>query len=55
MAVDMFLKIGDILGESVDKTHKDEIDVLAWSWGASNTGSALKTGNADPERPRSRT
>jgi type VI secretion system secreted protein Hcp len=39
MAVDMFLKIGDIVGESKDKTHKDEIDVLAWSWGASNSGS----------------
>lgn len=39
MAVDMFLKLGDIPGESKDKTHKDEIDVLAWSWGASNSGS----------------
>jgi type VI secretion system secreted protein Hcp len=39
MAVDMFLKLGDVKGESKDKTHKDEIDVLAWSWGASNSGS----------------
>ncbi len=39
MAVDMFLKLGDIKGEAKDKTHKDEIDVLAWSWGASNAGS----------------
>ncbi len=38
MAVDMFLKIKDIPGESRDKTHKDEIDVLAWSWGATNSG-----------------
>jgi len=38
MAVDMFLKLGDIKGESKDKTHKDEIDVLSWSWGASNSG-----------------
>ncbi len=38
MAVDMFLKISDIDGESLDKTHKGEIDVLAWSWGASNSG-----------------
>ena len=37
-AVDMFLKIGDIVGESQDSKHKGEIDVLAWSWGASNTG-----------------
>lgn len=39
MAVDMFLKLGDIKGESKDKTHKGEIDVLSWSWGASNSGS----------------
>ena len=40
MAVDMFLDIeGEIAGESQDKVHKDEIDVLAWSWGASQSGS----------------
>jgi type VI secretion system secreted protein Hcp len=33
MAVDIFIKIGDIKGESMDKAHKDEIDVLNWSWG----------------------
>ena len=38
MAVDMFLKIDDIKGESRDDKHKDEIDVLAWSWGASQSG-----------------
>src|SRR5712691_1429529 len=38
MAVDMFMKIKDIKGESQDKGHKDEIDVLAWSWGASQSG-----------------
>ncbi|HEY5512337.1 MAG TPA: type VI secretion system tube protein Hcp [Geomonas sp.] len=40
MAVDMFLKIDGIKGESQDDKHKDEIDVLAWSWGASQSGSA---------------
>jgi len=39
MASDMFIKIGDIKGESADKAHKDEIDVLAWSWGMSQSGS----------------
>jgi type VI secretion system secreted protein Hcp len=40
MALDMFLDIeGEIAGESQDKTHKDEIDVLAWSWGMSQSGS----------------
>src|SRR5262245_26545327 len=44
MAMDMFLKIGSLKGESKDKTHKDEFDVLAWSWGMSNSGSAQQGG-----------
>jgi len=40
MAVDMFLHIdGEIQGEAQDAKHKGEIDVLAWSWGMSNSGS----------------
>jgi type VI secretion system secreted protein Hcp len=39
MAVDMFLKLDGIKGESQDDTHADEIDVLAWSWGCSQSGS----------------
>lgn len=42
----MFIKIGAIKGESRDKTHKDKIDVLAWSWGVSNSGSAHVGGGA---------
>jgi len=38
MAVDIFLKIDGIPGESHSDKHKDEIDVLAWSWGVSQTG-----------------
>ncbi|WP_285423639.1 MULTISPECIES: type VI secretion system tube protein Hcp [unclassified Pseudomonas] len=38
MAVDIFIKIGDIKGESMDETHKDEIDVLNWSWGMTQSG-----------------
>lgn len=38
MAVDMFIKIGDIEGESTDGKHEKEIDVLAWSWGMSQSG-----------------
>jgi type VI secretion system secreted protein Hcp len=34
----MYIKIGDIKGEAQDKKHKDEIDVLAWSWGMSQSG-----------------
>lgn len=39
MAVDMFLKIDGVKGESKDSKHKGEIDILAWSWGMSNSGS----------------
>src|SRR5215471_20732336 len=46
MAVDMFLKLEGIKGESADKQHKDEIHVLAWSWGMSNSGTAHLGGGA---------
>lgn len=38
MAVDIFLKLADINGESKDQAHADEIDVLSWSWGMSQSG-----------------
>ena len=38
MAVDQFLKLNGIDGESADDKHKKEIDVLAWSWGMSQSG-----------------
>jgi len=38
MAVDMFLKLDTVQGEARDKSHKGEIDVLAWSWGVSQSG-----------------
>ena len=39
MAADIFAKLGDIKGESLDDKHKDEIEVLSYSWGVSNAGS----------------
>ena len=38
MAVDYFLKIDGIPGESTDKAHKAEIDLQSWTWGESNAG-----------------
>ena len=41
MALDMFLNMGaNIKGESRDKTQgpKGDIDILAWSWGMSQSG-----------------
>lgn len=32
----MFIKIGDLEGESRDRNHIGESDVLSWSWGMSN-------------------
>lgn len=39
MAADYFLKIDGIDGESHDSKHKDEIDLLSYSFGATQTGS----------------
>jgi type VI secretion system secreted protein Hcp len=38
MAVDMFLKIDSIKGDSEDDKHKGEIEVISWSWGVTQTG-----------------
>ena len=40
MAMSIFARIGTIKGESRDARHKDEIDVLSWSWGVSQSGTA---------------
>jgi len=39
MASDIFAKLGDIKGESIDDKHKDEVEVLSYSWGVTNAGS----------------
>lgn len=48
MAVDMFLKLGTYEGETDDKAgkgkHAKEIDILAWSWGMSNSGTTHQGG-----------
>ena len=37
MAADIFAKLGDIKGESIDDKHKDEIEVFSFSWGVINS------------------
>jgi type VI secretion system secreted protein Hcp len=37
-AVDYFLKIDGIPGESNDSKHKNEIELEAWSWSEANSG-----------------
>src|SRR3954467_12460750 len=46
MAVDMFMKIDEMEGELGVTKHKEDIGVLAWSWGMSNSGSAHVGGGA---------
>lgn len=44
MATDIFARIGTIKGESQDRNHKDEVDVLSWSWGVTQSGSIGRGG-----------
>ena len=50
-AVDIFLKIDGIDGESNDSIHSDEIDVLSWSWEVSNSGTTHVAGSAGNGEP----
>jgi type VI secretion system secreted protein Hcp len=44
--VDYFLKIEGIQGESPDKTHKGEIQLESFSWGATNSGTGYHGGGS---------
>ncbi len=47
MAMDMFMKLDGVKGEAKDgnsPSHAGEFDVLAWSWGISNSGNAQQGG-----------
>jgi type VI secretion system secreted protein Hcp len=50
VASDIFAKLGDIKGESLDDKHKDQIEVLSWSWGVSNPPHAPAGGGAGAGR-----
>lgn len=45
-AVDYFLKIEGIQGESADAKHKGEIELVAFSWGESQSGTMAAGGGA---------
>lgn len=49
-AVDYFLKIDGIEGESADQKHKGEIDVQSWSWGETNAGTHSSGGGGGAGR-----
>ena len=46
MAVDFFLKLDGIKGESADAKHKDEIDIESFSWGMTQPASSHLAGGA---------
>lgn len=43
-AADIYIKIDNIAGESVDTYHKGEIEILSWSWGLSQSGATHSGG-----------
>jgi type VI secretion system secreted protein Hcp len=46
MAVDYFLKLDSIQGESADVNHKNEIQLMSFSWGATQVTSVAGTGGS---------
>jgi type VI secretion system secreted protein Hcp len=46
MATDYFLKLDQIQGESEDANHKNEIQILSWSWGGHQTSSVAGPGGS---------
>lgn len=40
MAIHMYLKLDKINGESAQKDYVDQIEVLSWTWGITQSGSA---------------
>ena len=44
MASDFHLEIDGVKGESEDGKHKDQIEILSFSWGATNAGSHAAAG-----------
>ncbi len=46
MAVDYFLKLDSITGESVDQNFQNQISVLSFNWGGTQTTSVAGTGGS---------
>ena len=49
-SVKMFLKVDGILGESQDKLHKGEIDIIAFNWGEETPASSQPGGGGGAGR-----
>ncbi|KTT24989.1 type VI secretion system tube protein Hcp [Pseudacidovorax intermedius] len=53
MSCDFHIKLDGVKGEATHKDHKDEIEILSWSWGVSNaalstSGGGSGKGKANP-------
>jgi len=46
MAVDYYLKLDGVQGESADANFKEQIQIMSWSWGASQVSSVSGTGGS---------
>jgi type VI secretion system secreted protein Hcp len=46
-AVDYFLKLEGVEGESQDKDYKKQIDVESWSWGETQSGTHVGGGGRE--------
>ena len=44
MAIDCFIKFDGVEGESTNKDHKGEVEVLSWRWDATSPGQVVSTG-----------
>ena len=51
MSAKIFLKIGNIKGESTDDKHKDEIEVFTWGWGVSTPSTVGPGGGGGAGKP----
>ncbi|QNP49153.1 Hcp family type VI secretion system effector [Diaphorobacter aerolatus] len=54
MSSDFHIKLDGVSGESTHKNHKDEIEILSWSWGVVNasgsgSGGGSGKGKATPQ------
>jgi len=52
MAEEMFLKIDGIQGESTDASHKDEINILSYTWGESLPAATARQEHLPPHLHR---
>src|SRR5262249_44442025 len=51
-AIDAYLKIDGLKGDSKDAAHPGSIEVMSWSWGASRDGASMATQRGkEPPRP----